>query len=66
MDEAFDMDRIIYSRNLLVEEDGLKIDALKNPFSVIGDELRKANLSGIVYANEMSMTLIGARFDLPK
>lgn len=45
-----------------IEEDRLKSDAIKNPFSVIGDELRKANLSGMIYANKMNATLIGAKF----
>lgn len=62
MDDAFDMDRIVYSRNLKVLDDREKTDAMINPFSVIGDELRKANLSGKVYANKMNMTLIGAKF----
>ncbi len=65
MDEAFDIDRIIYTRNLMVLDDREKSDAMKNPFSSIGDELRKANLSGMVYANKMNMTLIGAKYGPP-
>lgn len=65
MDEAFDIDRIIYTRNLMVLDDREKSDAMKNPFSAIGDELRKANLSGMVYANKMTMTLIGAKYGPP-
>jgi hypothetical protein len=65
MDEAFDVDRIVYSKNLQIVEDRLKTDAIKNPFSSIGDELRKANLSGIVYANKMNTTLLRAKFGPP-
>ena len=65
MDETFDIDRVIYTRNLMVLDDRFKNDAIKNPFSLIGDELRKANLSGMVYANKMNMTLIGAKYGPP-
>lgn len=35
-------------------EDRLKNDALTNPFSLIGDQLKNSNITGMIYANRMS------------
>ena len=37
IDEVFDIDRIIYTKNFMLIEDRLKQDAFINPFSMIGD-----------------------------
>lgn len=43
----------------MLMQDRLKQDALINPFSMIGDELRKANINGLVFANQLSGTRVG-------
>ena len=42
-------------------EDRLKQDAFINPFSMIGDELRKANINGLVFANQLSVSVSGEK-----
>lgn len=42
-------------------EDRMKQDAFINPFSMIGDELRKANINGLVFANQLSVSAGGEK-----
>lgn len=61
IDEVFDVERIIYTKNFMLIEDRMKQDAFINPFSMIGDELRKANINGLVFANQLSVSAGGEK-----